>query len=207
MNFEFANSLSGYIETLYFINKNIIKLSGRDAFYYDNSEKLVLDIMQDIPRIIPYKYDKKSNKLILNDKDGLLEYQNELIFLKKEYDEILEMNYDIIDKIRKIRNKYEHKMHDIKYLSSISGGVSLLSFDFIVDGGSIKVKTEELIKLIKAVNNLFKKLVEEIKVWANANNKTNYKYFQKLDRFEFTEFNEIYDSNLLMKVGKVLNDF
>ncbi len=146
MNFEFANSLSGYIETLYYINKNIIKLSGRDAFHYDNSEKLVLDIMQDIPRIIPYKYDKKTKKLIVNDKDGLLEYQNELMILKEEYDKILEINHDIIDKIRKIRNKYEHKMHNIKCLSSRSGGDSLLSFDFIVGGGSIKVETEELIR-------------------------------------------------------------
>lgn len=207
MNFEIANALSSYIETLYYININILKLSGRDAFHYDNSEKLVLDIIQDIPRIIPYKFDKKSNKLLLNDKDGLLEYQNQLKFLKKKYDDILLTNYVVIDRIRKIRNKYEHKMHDITFLSSISGGFSLLSFDFIVDNSIIKVKTEDLIKLIKTLNQLFKQLVENIKDWAKENNKSNYKYFQSLDRFEFTDFNEIYDSNMLIKVGKVLNDF
>lgn len=207
MNFEIANALGGYIETLYCININILKLSGRDAFHYDNSEKLVLDIIQDIPRIIPYKFDKKSNKLLLNDKNGLLEYQNQLIFLKEKYDDILLTNYDVIDRIRKIRNKYEHKMHDIKFLSSISGGFSLLSFDFIVDNSIIKVKTEDLIKLIKTLNQLFKQVVENIKDWAKENNKSNYKYFQRLDRFEFTDFNEIYNSNMLIKVGKVLNDF
>lgn len=78
-------------------------------------------IIQDIPRVIPYSVNRKTNKLEFKGKDGLLEYSNELTYIEPEYDKILQNNYDFLLNIKQIRNKYEHKMDVVKYLSSVNG--------------------------------------------------------------------------------------
>lgn len=45
---------------------------------------------------------------------------------------ILKDNYEFLDDIRKIRNKYEHKMHDEKHYSSGSVSTSLFDFTFFM---------------------------------------------------------------------------
>ena len=68
-------------------------------------------MIQDVPRIIPYSLNRKTKKLEFKACDGLLEYQDSILYLKDDYEQILSENYDFLDNIRKIRNKYEHKMH------------------------------------------------------------------------------------------------
>ena len=83
MKIEIANSMYGYFETLYIMNQNLIRLCGTEIFYYRFSEfeKLTLDIIQDIPRLIPYSYDIKKQDLILDNSNGLLEYQAEIKYI------------------------------------------------------------------------------------------------------------------------------
>lgn len=70
MNIEIANSLSGYIETLYKLNQKLLKLCGTDVIdKYEYSHKEILDIIQDIPRLIPYQYNKTLKILELTDKN------------------------------------------------------------------------------------------------------------------------------------------
>lgn len=40
-------------------------------------------------------------------------YSNELTYMKPEYDKILLNNKDFLLNIKQIRNKYEHKMHEV----------------------------------------------------------------------------------------------
>ena len=55
MTIEMANALSGYLETLYSLNQKLVKLCGIDVMdNFESGEKDVLDIIQDVPRIIPY---------------------------------------------------------------------------------------------------------------------------------------------------------
>lgn len=112
MNIEIANAMYGYFETLYIMNQNLIKLCGAEIFYYRFSEfeKLTLDIIQDIPRLVPYSYDNKKQDLNLDNSNGLLEYQAEIKYIKEDYQNILDKYKDTLNKIRKIRNKYEHKI-------------------------------------------------------------------------------------------------
>ena len=106
MTIEIANALFGYLETLYNLNQKLVKLCGIDVIDdFEGGEKDILDIIQDVPRIIPYSFNKKTKKLEFKDRDGLLEYQDSILYLKDDYDRILSENYDFLDKIRKIRNK------------------------------------------------------------------------------------------------------
>lgn len=209
MNREIANAMSGYFETLYIMNQNLIRLCGAEIFYYRFSEfeKLTLDIIQDIPRLIPYSYDNKKQDLIIDDNNGLLEYQAEISYIKNDYQAILNIHKETLNKIRKIRNKYEHKMHDVKYQSSGTGTMSLFDIEFKVNDELIRIYAGELIKVIKEINILFSKIAQEISNYAFNSGKTGYAYYERISRFDFKDFNEIYESDILRKIGKIMNKF
>ena len=206
MNVEIASSLSGYIETLYNLNQKLIKLCGTNvSVKYEFSHKEILDIIQDVPRLVPYS-DVKGVLKLLNS-NGLLEYRKEIPYLNEDYDKILNNNYEILDKIRKIRNKYEHKMHEIKRRSSISGKYSFFEFVFKVKDEMIKIGAKELVDLIKQLNVLFSKLIKDIKKNISDEEKTNHPYYKRITRFDFENFNQIYDSKLLWIIGNCMIDF
>lgn len=208
MNTEIANALLGYLETLYYSNQNLIKLCGTDIIDdYENREKEILDIIQDIPRLVPYSVNRITNKLECKISDGLLEYSEDIGYLKEDYDKILLENYDFLDAIRKIRNKYAHKMHGVKYTSSGSGNLSLFDFAFKINNDEIVVCAGQFIKLFKNINILFSKLVNDVETFAYQNKKDDYLYYRKITRFEFTDFNKIYDSDLLRTVGYLMKKF
>lgn len=208
MNVEIANAMSGYLETLYSMNQKLIKLCGMDALSeFDNDSKLVLDIMQDIPRMVPYSYCNQERKLKYEDRNGLLEFKDEVVYLMDSYNDILRDNYDFLDKVRKIRNKYEHKMHGVRHKASGSGTTTLFDFSFEVCGEVIDIDAIEFIELIKMLNVLFSKIVNEIKIFAEANNKTEYLYYKRLTRFDYTDFNCLYESDLIGKIGRAFYDY
>lgn len=58
MNITIANALFGYLKILYEMNQTLIKLCGIDIIDDLESGKMdVLNIIQNVPRIIPYEYD------------------------------------------------------------------------------------------------------------------------------------------------------
>lgn len=205
---EIANALFGYLETLYNLNQKLVKLCGIDVIDdFESGEKEILDIIQDVPRIIPYSFNKKTQTLILKDRDGLLEYKDNISYLKEDYEKILSDNYEFLDKIRKIRNKYEHKMHGVKHKSSGSGSFSLFDYTFMVGDESMEITAGSFIKLIKSVNNLFFKIVLDISKYAYENKKEDYLYYRRITRFDFKDFNKIYDNDILRIVGKIMKKF
>lgn len=208
MNQEIANAMFGYLETLYNCNQNIIKLCGLDIMYnsYDY-KKIILDVIQDIPRLIPYSYINKHGKLELVDRDGLIEFNDELGDIKSKYNEILTKNYIFLDKVRKIRNQYEHKMHNVKEKSEGSGTVVLFEFSFEVNNETIDIFASEVIELFKMLNKLYSNIVEMIKTYACENGKTEFAYYSRICRFDFGDFNLLYDSNLINKIGKCMSKF
>lgn len=209
MNLEIANAISGYIETLYDTNKKLISICGIDVCYHNTGdyEKVVLDIIQNIPRLIPYSFSVKKDLLFFKDTDGLLEYSNEIVYLRENYDKILANHAETLKKVKQIRNKYEHKLHDIQYQSSGSGTHNLFDIEFKVENHNVTIYAGELIKLLKDINILFAKIVQDISTYAYQNNKTDYLYYQRITRFDFIDFNEIYESNLLRKIGKIMNKY
>lgn len=208
MDLEIANSVFGYFETLYKINQKLIKLCGTDIIEkYEYSHKAVLDIIQDITRLIPYSYNKRSKQIELDNNNGLLEYSYKLDYIYDDYKKVLNNNYEFINKVRLIRNKYEHKMHDVKRKSSGSGTNTFFEFDFEINNEIISIETVEFIKLFKMLSEMFSRLVKDVKEFALNNDKESYAYYRRITRFDFYDFNKIYDSNLLRVYGKLLQEF
>ena len=208
MNIEIANSLFGYFETLYYLNQKLIKLCGVNVIDdFEFCGKEVLDIIQELPRIIPCSFNGKKQKLELKYGNGLLEYCENIVYLKNDYEKILLNNYDFLDKVRVIRNTYQHKMHGINHKSSGSGSLSLFDFDFDINGKEVEVCAGFFIKLFKELNILFSKLSKDVSKYAYENGKDDYAYYRRITRFEFTDFNKLYESNLLRIFGQFMKRF
>lgn len=217
LNAEVSNALSGYLETLYDTNKNLLKLCGEIDFYkYEYADKIILDIIREIPRLIPYDYDRKIKKNILDKNDGLLEYNEEIPYLYDQYLSLMGKHYSLLDDIRKIRNKYTHRMHGVKAVSHHSSMFIHHSFEFKIkhkepmdnsEEQIISISVDSLIELITGLNELFSQIVHDIIEWADAQGKNSYAYYARMRRFDFKDFNEIYRSNLLEKISRIMYDF
>lgn len=208
MNDKIANAMYGYLETLYTMNQKLLKLCGTSTIdNFENNLKIVLDIIQDIPRLVPYSYNNKKEILEYDNRNGLLEFKKDMKYLLDEYKNIIKENEKFLNDVRIIRNKYEHKMHDVEHVSTGSGSLYLFEFSFKVGKADIRMKAGEFIKLVKALNILFSKIVYNISTYAYTNKKDDYLYYRRITRFNFTDFNDLYDSDLIRKIGMAMNTF
>lgn len=213
MNTEVCNAVSGYVRTLYRMNQQCIMLCGVDLFNSTSESYIVqsLDLIRDIPRVIPYSFDKGKKGLVIDKRNGLIEYTDELPFLFTDYGKILDSNYVFLDSIRKIRNKYEHKMHVAQWRYSSNGSNRLLEISFEVpyDGKkeTVEISLSQCIQFLKDMNVLFDKIVNEIRNYAEQTNKTEYPYYMKLCQHDFNDFNKLYDSGMITTIGRAFNPF
>lgn len=208
MNIEIINALFNYLKTLYELNQKLIKLCGIDIIVrLEDGQTEIIDIIQNVPRLVPYSKDKANNKLYLDDNDGLLEFKNELAYLKSDYLKILNDHYDTLEKVKLIRNKYEHKIHKIKFTSANSGSSDYFGFLFSIGNEDIRLQSAELISLVKDLNILFSKIIDNIKQFANDEEKSNHPYYMRIFRFDFSNFNKIYDSEIIRIIGESMYDF
>ena len=209
MTVEIANALIGYFQTLYDMNRDLITLCGLDVI--DNSgqyEKHIKDVIQAVPRLVPYVFNKSEQKYVIDHHDGLLEFSNQIPFLKRDYDEILQLHTNFLSNVKSIRNKFEHKMHGAKLVAGGSSGGSV-AFDltYAIGDQNITLTAGEIIRFTKDMNNLFTKIQELLDQFAVEQGKIDYAYYRRLLRYRFCDFNKIYESEMLHIFGKSLFPF
>jgi len=217
MDLAVINSLYGYFETLYNLNRKMLQICGVDILNERHNillENKILEIIQDIPRLIPY--GKKKGNLFIENNDGLIEFSDKLIYIQVEYEEILKRNYNTLLQIKDIRNQYEHKIHGAKITGTGSGTTELfdLTFHLKVRNNGVEEEVDyilyssDIIKLIKDLNNLFAKIQSEVLEFIDFNKDfKEYYYYKRLSRFSFVDFNNVYDNTILRTIGKILLDF
>jgi len=206
MNQEIAYSLLEYIESLDDTNKNLLRACGAELHGHASHtlRKVIFNIVQEIPRLIPYGFDQKNHVQIITKRDGLMEYRRQIDYLESDYEQLLHNNYDFLDKIRRIRNTYEHQMHKNKLSSSGSGNLHLFDIQFKVDNAPVSVCADDFINLMKELNILFAKLVGDINTYAQATDQAHHYLYRRAGNIDFLDFNTIYDSDLLHKIGKMM---
>ena len=209
MTVETANALGGYFQALYDLNHDLITLCGMDII--DNSgqyEKYIKNVIQAVPRLVPYDYDVKNQNYRINRRDGLLEFSDQLPFLLEDYEMILQRHGEFLSKVKIIRNKFEHKMHGARLVAggSVSGSVA---FDMTYEVGDQKIEltASEIIRFTKDINCTFSRIQKLIDTFAYENGKSDYPYYRRLIRYDFCDFNKILDSDILPIVGKSLFPF
>lgn len=208
MTRKVANALYRYFEALYDFNRNLITLCGVDvldnAGYY---EKYVEEIIHVVPQLIPYAFNRTVNKYEIDASDGLLEFSEELPFLKCDYVSILQEHYDLLVRIKKIRNKFEHRMHGANIVASGSGSISLFDVTYEIGNQDIDLKASELIALVEDINGLFSKIQQKMDKYVYNQKEEWHPYFCRLMRYDFSDFNKIYESGMLRTFGKMLLPF
>lgn len=220
MNKKLCENLMPYIETLYIINQKLIKLCGTSASTrYEYSHRELLYIIDNLVRVHPFGYNRKTKKLELMEDNCILEYKESIKYLEEDFENILYSNYDILNKIRILRNKYEHKIQSINCHETFSGADILFYFSFRVeiDGKKekIEVQAREMIDLCISLNNLYSKIVKDIIEFKKSDNDKDkdkyifdkYDYLSKISRFDFEDFNKIYNDEKLNIFGKLMLDF
>lgn len=208
MTVKIVNSLLGYFETLYDLNRSLIMCCGLDVI--DNSgkyERPLQQIIQDVPRLVPYCCNNKEGKLYIDVKDGLLEYSDELPFLIECYNDILKSNYSFLANVKAIRNKLEHKMHGVKLTSSGSSTMDMFDVTYTIGQKDITLTATQFIKFLKQINELFSRIQKIVATFAYENEKDDHPYYCRLIRYDFCKFNKIYDCDLLMDIGQALFPF
>lgn len=212
MTIQIANALYRYFEALYELNQNILVLCGVDVL--DNCEqyeKQAESVIQLIPRLVPYARDKNTGDYKIISHDGLLEFSNEIPFLDEDYQQLLKNHYDFLIAVKTIRNKLEHRMHGAAVLSSGSGSVILFEINYkIANQGAekiLRITASALISFAKEINIMFSKIQTLVDCFAYENQKTDYAYYRRLVKYDFRNFNKLYESNLLREFGKALLPF
>lgn len=209
MTVEVVNALYRYFKGLYELNQNIIILCGVDVIDNSSSQygEQIENVIHLVPKLVPYKYDKKNHIYRLENGDGLLEFENEIPFIKTGYEDILKNHEAFLSNIKAIRNKLEHKMHGATVVASSSGSSYLFEIIYMVNGKRIKITAGELIAFVKELNTIFSEIQRLVLEFSFKENKTNHPYYRRLTKFSFQDFSKIYDSDLLRIFGKTLLPF
>ena len=201
-----ANALFRYFEELYGLNQNVIALCGINVFdITDKYERRMDEVMITIPRLIPYKL-RDADKIMLIQKDGLMSFVNDIPFLGLDYKNILQKHNDFLVKAKKIRNKLEHQVHNANIVG-LGSNPSWFSVTYKVKDTEIDLRSYELISFVKDLNVLFSKIQAEVIQYAEENQKTEYQYYTKITRFDFCDFNKIYESDISNIIGKFMLPF
>ena len=51
------------------------------------------------------------------------------------------------------------------------------------------------------------KIIYDINIYVYTNKKDDYLYYRRITKFNFTDFNDLCDSDLIMKIGMAMNTF
>lgn len=151
------NSLKRYFYSMIKMNNKLIEL----LFFkgYDNFQKadLFLEVCDLIFKIIPTKL-YNDNNIKIDEKAGILLIQDLKQIILPHFEKLKYENSDILTKMKKLRNKFEHEPHNIDSNFILSGNNSYRGFslfNYIYKDEEISISTDELIKIINGLNKCF----------------------------------------------------
>lgn len=212
MTITTADALCRYFEALYHLNQTLIALCGTDMFdYQGKQERQIDDVVMSIPRLVPYVFNKQTKTYEISKTDGLMRFSDDISFLKEDYENILCKHKECLEKAKKIRNKLEHEMHGANIVASISGSMTMFSVTYEVVGKDgekiIDLCASEIIAFIKDVNILFSKIQKLVTPSAFKHHYEDHPYYRRLIRYDFCNFNKIFESDLLQIFSNALLPF
>ena len=208
MTITTANALFRYFEALYNLNQNLMVLCGTDVYdHQGEQERRIDEVLMAIPRLVPYGYNKKVGKYEIINTDGLLRFSDDISFLREDYEKLFQKHRGFLEKAVKVRNKLEHEMHGARVVASSSGTTSMFSVTYEVAENNIDLRADEIIACVKEINILFSKIQALVHESARTHSYGDHPYYRRLVRCDYSDFNKIYESNLLHILGKTLLPF
>ncbi len=109
-------------------------------------------------------------------------------------------------KVISIRNKLEHEIHNANIVG-LGSNPSWFSVTYKVKDAEIYFRSYELISFVKDLNALFSKIQAEVIQCLEEHQKVEHRYYTRITRFDFCDFNKIYESNISNIIGKLMLPF
>lgn len=203
-----ANALYRYFDTMYGLNQNLITLCGTDICdHMGEQERRMDELAIAVPRLVPYSFNKKAGIYEINKADGLMMFSDDIPFLREDYEIILQKHKTFLEKTKKVRNKLEHEMHSARIVAASSGSTSMFSVTYEAAEDELELWAIEIIAFAKDMNILFSKIQRLVKQDMFEQKYYEHPYYRRLIRYDYADFNKIYESNLLQIVGKAMLPF
>lgn len=158
-DYKWIESTNTYFYIVEQINEHFNKM--RKTSNHDEIEEEAFFLCIEILRMIPFK--EKDGVQLINE-DGICLLRNDIHFLNEELNKILQKNTEILKKIKKIRNKYEHEPHNVNSVFSTGSG-AYAGIGFYCKKDLISINTMELTYIIYDLNvlmNNIKKFIYKI---------------------------------------------
>lgn len=186
---KYINNLYPYFKMLDNINNCLTKImqDNTNNEPYQN-EELFYEITSDLLRLLPYKTDKKSKKIVLLNEDGILLLSGKIKFIREKYNKILnyEPFYKVLDDAREIRNKYIHEPHNISYGFSV-GGSSICTMGLRYKTKLLSISSISLAPIVFYLNEIFESIENETLELIETNeNYKEYPYYSYLMNLDFS---------------------
>lgn len=187
---KYLNDLYPYFKMLDNINNDITKLirNNKDNDFYQN-EELFFNITSEIMRLLPFDYNKKDDKLILNKRSGILLLNNKSNYVEEKYTKILNFDrfHEVLKDIRRIRNKYIHEPHNISCAFSV-GGTSICSMGLYYKTQLLSISSISLTPIVYYLNKIFERIKNDTMKLIEKNEMyKEYPYYETFNIFDFSK--------------------
>lgn len=189
---EWFNGCSVYFRILNKINELLLKIiSDNMELQPEENEEYFYEMANQLLRLLPYTVDTKNNVAKLLD-DGILLLKKYFVDIKQDYENIINKYSDILIKIIKIRNKFIHEPHNIKWAYTV-GGKTSCSIGLYYKNDLQTISTIELTEIVISLNNAYKKILKQFKdkVDELEEEQKNHPYIENVLKFDFDYYNQI----------------
>jgi hypothetical protein len=201
-----GNAIRDYVRCLHEVNGRLIIVSSYDAIRDKGEDVELISVISQLIRLIPVY--KKNGILMINNNDGLLEYGDEFEFLSRSFTSLLDEHYLLIDKLRDVRNKYQHKLHGNKHYATSSDTSSLLTIYINIDNKDLIIECKEIISLLMDLNLIYDKLLKLIiKKYYSDNLEGKHLYYEHILGFDFLNYNKVLSMKELKIIGQIFKPF
>lgn len=150
--YRWIQSINTYLYIVERINEHFNKM--RRTSNHDEIEEEAFFLCIEILRMIPFE---GKEELQLIKKDGICLLRKNIKFLIEDLNKILQKNDEILKKIKKIRNKYEHEPHNVNSVFSTGSG-AYSGIGFYCREDLVSINTMEFTYIIYDLNLLMNKI-------------------------------------------------
>ena len=203
-----------YFELLKDANKELIKIVGMDCIgNILELEQKFCEVLSKIVVLIPCTIDRDEKNIKLAKNDGILNFCNVFNNLDTRVLDIINENLESFKKIKLIRNKHEHELHFVNPYGASSGSDEKTNIILKYNNPRkqkeiIELSTDDLINIMKCINNLFDDIMEQILDYLNHDKEDeefDEVYRKRYWRIKYSDYNEMYESPLLLKISRAMN--
>jgi hypothetical protein len=188
-----------YLKLVEKTNQKLLLMYGvgaleNNAFskYYYNAD----EFSDSFFRVTGFEFDRTKNRIVTTHKNGILSVRDIRVMYSIKYllEDLLNKRYDLIDTLKKYRNKAQHNPHQIGF-QSIGNTNNEFDVAFDYKRKRYHLKSEDLRDMVVELNSAIVKLLDELWINIDLNTRTLINSKSKIESMlmskKYSKFNEL----------------